>query len=262
MYLLKLKNNSNSTRHQVNIKKALVSKKSRIIKSLNIGSKTSSGRSLTGRITIGHKGAGVKKIFRDMRFNPSKNFSLLITVFYDSRRSAFVSLFYNFLTFKFFNCLHTLKTFPGSFLFSYKTYPELALGSLNILRNIPGGSCINNLFINNIHPQYIKSAGTFGIIVQKDLSICTIKLPSGLLKKINLDVICFIGKMSNSHHEGIVWGKAGRSRLKNKRPKVRGVAMNPVDHPHGGQTSGGIPSVTPWGIPTKGKPTKKKHVKI
>ena len=261
MYLYKIKNNSNSTRHQVNLKKSLLCKKSRLVKNLSIGSKTYSGRSFKGNITIGHKGSGVKKLYRDLRFNFNTFFSVLISVFYDSRRNAFISLFYNFLTCKFFNSLHTEKTFPGSILFSYKMYPELRLGSLNKLKKIPTGSSIHSIYENDFHSKYIKSAGTFGIIIQKDLNFCKIKMPSGAIKKFSVNSLCILGKLSNSLHNGIVLGKAGKSRLKNKRPHVRGVAMNPVDHPHGGQTSGGRPSVTPWGIPTKGKPTRKKNVK-
>ena len=262
MYIFKLKNNSNSTRHQVNLKKSLLCKNSKIIKSLSLGSKTFSGRSFKGNITIGHKGSGVKKLYRDLRFTFNKSFSLLITVFYDARRSSFVSLFYNFLTLKFFNTLHTLNTFPGSILFTYKIYPELRLGSFNRLKNIPTGSSIHSLYTNDSYCRYIKSAGTFGLIIQKDLNYCKIKLPSGVVKKFNVNSLCILGKLSNNLLNRVVIGKAGRSRLKNGRPKVRGVAMNPVDHPHGGQTSGGIPSVTPWGLPTRGKPTRKKNVKI
>ena len=187
---------------------------------------------------------------------------MLITVFYDSRRSSFVSLFYNFLTLKFFNSLHTLNTFPGSILFSYKVYPELRLGSFYQLKNIPAGSSVHSLYMCNLYCHYIKSAGTFGLIIQKDLNFCKIKLPSGAVKTFSTNILCVLGKISNTLKNSIVIGKAGRSRLNNRRPHVRGVAMNPVDHPHGGQTSGGIPSVTPWGLPTKGKPTRKKNVKI
>lgn len=262
MYIFKLKNNSNSTRHQVNIKKSLLCKNTKIIKILSRGSKISSGRGSNGNITIGHKGSGIKKLYRDLKLNFNKSFSLLVTIFYDSKRSSFVSLFYNFLTLKFFNSIHTLKTFPGSILFSYKIFPELRLGSLYQLKNIPTGSSIHSLSKNNVRFNYIKAAGTFGLIIQKDLNFCQIKMPSGQVKKFNINTLCILGKISNNLNNRIVLGKAGRSRLKNNRPHVRGVAMNPVDHPHGGQTSGGIPSVTPWGIPTKGKPTKKKNVKI
>lgn len=261
MYILKLKNNSNSTKHQINLKKSLLCKNSKILKSLSLGSKVNSGRGLNGRITIGHKGAGVKRLYRDMRLNFKKSFALLIAVFYDARRTAFISLFYNFLSLRFFNSLHTLNTYPGTVSFSYKVYPDLRLGSFNALKNVPTGSSIHSLYVNESHCRYIKAAGTFGIIMQKDSNVCKVKLPSGAIKLFDVKTLCFLGKISNKVNRFTVLGTAGRSRLKNNRPHVRGVAMNPVDHPHGGQTSGGIPSVTPWGIPTKGKPTKKKNVK-
>ena len=262
MLIQKSKSISNSNRHKVDIKKSLLSKKSKLIKILSAGKKNYSSRSIYGNITIGHKGSGNKKLYRNVHF-PLKNcFSLLLTVFYDSRRSSFVSLFYDFLSFKFYNSLHTNCTFPGTFVFSYKTYPELHIGSLSRIKDIPAGSTVHNLFVNT-ESKYIKSAGSFGIIIQKDSNFCRIKMPSGSVKKFSLNSLCVLGAVSNNLHNKIVLGKAGKSRLMGRRPHVRGVAMNPVDHPHGGQTSGGVPSVTPWSIPTKGKPTrKKKNVKI
>jgi large subunit ribosomal protein L2 len=96
-------------------------------------------------------------------------------------------------------------------------------------------------------------------IIQKMTNKCKIRLPSGKIIDIYSKSTATIGKVSNFLHNQIILGKAGLNRLKNKRPKVRGIAMNPVDHPHGGRTNGGMPSVTPWGIPTKGKPTVKKN---
>ena len=98
----------------------------------------------------------------------------------------------------------------------------------------------------------------FGLVTQKTLTFCKIKMPSGSIKKFPINIYCSLGVLNNAFLNNIVIGKAGRSRLSGKRPIVRGVAMNPVDHPHGGQTSGGTPSKTPWGLPTKGKPTRKK----
>jgi len=258
--LFKKKKVTNGTRHQVNLKKFLLCKKAKIAKVLTFGKKNSQGRGDSlGRITIGHKGGGHKNLFRKIVFQTNNNFSILIAHMYDPRRSSFLSLCFNFLTKKFYNILSTNYTYPGSIIFSFESYPELRLGSHASVLNIPTGSLVHSLNINK-KIKYIKSAGTFGVLIQKGLSHCKIKLPSGLVRKFPLSCLCFIGSISNSSHSSIVWGKAGRSRLNNKRPHVRGVAMNPVDHPHGGQTSGGIPSVTPWGIPTKGKPTRKKYV--
>ena len=254
------KKTSAGVRHQINFKKSLLAKQTNIYKKLIKSKKSFFGRS-NGRITIGHKGGGHKRKFRNISVPYFNNFSLILGHFYDSRRSSFFSLCYNFLDSKFFNILSVNNTYPGSFTFFYQTFPELKLGVLINIKNLPTGSILNYLS-DSKKVKYIKSAGTFGTLIQKSLYECKIKLPSGLIKTFSTSEFCFIGSISNSLHNTLVIGKAGRARLKGKRPHVRGVAMNPVDHPHGGQTSGGMTPVTPWGIPTRGKPTRKKHVKI
>ena len=103
--------------------------------------------------------------------------------------------------------------------------------------------------------------GLFCQIVQKQVNSCKIRLPSGLIISVDNKSLATVGSISNSQHNLIKIGKAGRNRLRGIRPTVRGIAMNPVDHPHGGRTNGGRPSVTPWGKPTKGKPTAKNKKK-
>jgi len=260
--LLNRKKTSNGVRHQLNFKKFLLCKKINLRKSLLTGKKNFSGRGFSlGRITVRHKGGGTSSLHRDMTFVSQHNFSLLIGICYNPKRSAFLSLCYNFLTSKFYNCLNTRNTYPGSIVFSYKTFPELKLGSLIKIKNVPTGSLLHSVMLSQT-PKYIRSAGVFGVLVQKGLTDCKLRLPSGLLKKFSVNSLCFLGSVSNPYHSKTVLGKAGRSRLKGKRPSVRGVAMNPVDHPHGGQTSGGTHPMTPWGVPTRGKLTrnKKKYV--
>jgi large subunit ribosomal protein L2 len=259
--MLKKAGVTNGLRHQLNQEKNLLSKKNNLQKILSKGSKSSNAGRSFGRITVRHKGGGVKKLFKKLVFPNKNNFSLLISIFYDARRGSFVSFCYNFITARFFNCLSTLNTFPGSFIFLHKTFPELKLGMFLSLKETPSGSIIHSVY-NLDKNTYIKSAGVFGILVQKNLCSGYIKLPSGFIKKFPISSVCVLGAVSNPSKNLEVLGKAGRSRLRGIRPSVRGVAMNPVDHPHGGQTSGGICSVTPWGIPTKGKPTRKKNVKI
>ena len=104
----------------------------------------------------------------------------------------------------------------------------------------------------------IRSAGSFGQLIQKETFCNKIKLPSGKIISIPSSSTAVLGTVSNSNHSLCIKGKAGYNRLNGKRPSVRGIAMNPVDHPHGGRTNGGIPSVTPWGLPTKGQKTRKK----
>ncbi len=259
--MLKKAGVTNGLRHQLNQEKNLLSKSSRPQKILLKGSKSSQAGRSCGRITVRHKGAGVKKLFRDLTFPFSNNFSILLSIFYDARRGAFLSFCYNFLTLKFFNCLSTVNTFPGSFIFLHNTFPELKLGMLLQLSEIPSGSLIHSIY-NNKKNTYVKSAGVFGIFVQKTSLVGAVKLPSGIIKDFPISSFCVLGLVANPSRNLEVLGKAGRSRLRGIRPSVRGVAMNPVDHPHGGQTSGGVCSMTPWGIPTKGKPTKKKYGKI
>jgi large subunit ribosomal protein L2 len=259
MLLLKKKSINNSQRHQVNFKKFLLSKNNKIVKSLILGKKTSqAGRSM-GRITSYHRGGShVKKLFRFLSFTSTRNLSVVVSVMYDPRRSSLVAFCYNLLTSTFFNTLSTLNTFPGSILFSFLTFPELKLGALLPMAKIPAGSLVHSISINSNNTKYIKSSGVFGLVTQKTLTFCKIKMPSGQIKLFPINIHCVLGVLNNAYLNNVVIGKAGRSRLSGKRPIVRGVAMNPVDHPHGGQTSGGTPSKTPWGLPTKGKPTKKK----
>ena len=128
-----------------------------------------------------------------------------------------------------------------------------------MINNIPTGSLVHSLTSSqNTHKTcFARAAGTFCQIIQKGVSTNKVRLPSGLICTVPKDAYATLGVVSNAQHNSIYLGKAGRNRLKGIRPCVRGIAMNPVDHPHGGRTNGGRPSVTPWGIPTKGKPTVK-----
>lgn len=254
----KMKKTSSGVRHQLNIKKYLLSKNSSLSKSLSVGKKVHSGRSsLFGNITVYHKGGGKKKLFRNLNTIKDIKLGLLLCVNYDPTRNSFTSLYYDFFYKKFHSCLFTKSTYPGSLLSSYQCVPELHLGSCLQVKNVPTGSIIHSLHSFSTS-KYIKSAGTYGVLIEKNLENCKVRLPSGLVKQFSVEIFCVLGSIYNNFSNSVVIGKAGRSRHKGKRPTVRGVAMNPVDHPHGGRTKGGRPSVTPWGLPTKGKPTRKK----
>ena len=129
------------------------------------------------------------------------------------------------------------------------------------LSDIPVGTEIHNVELKpNSGGKFARSAGSSAQISGTDENYCVIKLASGEIRKVISSARATIGAVSNSDHQNIVIGKAGRNRWKGKRPSVRGVAMNPVDHPHGGgegKTSGGRHPVTPWGVPTKGYRTRK-----
>jgi large subunit ribosomal protein L2 len=146
--------------------------------------------------------------------------------------------------------------YSGSLLISNINFFNFNLGLQTSLSQIPPGTIIYNLILNqNVTKQekYIKSAGTFGQIVQKDYVFSKIRLPSGKIKKISVKSIATVGVVSNQNNSLTIFGSAGNKRNVGRRPIVRGIVMNPVDHPHGGRTNGGKPSVTPWGFPTKNK---------
>jgi large subunit ribosomal protein L2 len=130
------------------------------------------------------------------------------------------------------------------------------------LREIPLGTHIHNIELYPGHGgQLVRGAGGYAQVMAKEGKYAQVKLPSGEVRMILLDCKATIGQVGNLDHENISVGKAGRSRWLGRRPKVRGVAMNPVDHPHGGgegKSSGGRHPVTPWGVPTKGYKTRKK----
>jgi len=251
---------TNGIRQKISIQKNLLARCTRLNKSLLHGIKKNYGRStFTGHVTSAHTGGGCKKLLRAINFQNTKTVSILIAVSYDPLRNAFIALNYNLRTKAFFNTLATISVYPGSLISCDENNLDLRLGYRTVLKNIPTGSIFHSLSLNrNKKIQYIRSAGTFGQLIQKNLKTCKIKLPSGKIIETPVESFGTLGIISNAEHNLITLGKAGTNRLCGRRPIVRGIAMNAVDHPHGGQTNGGRPSVTPWGIPTKGKPTVKK----
>jgi len=264
MRLKKLNPTSNGSRHAVLLKKNLLSKNNRVVKSLLKGFKNFSGRSsLTGRITVRHKGGGCKKLYRLIDKKNDKSISIVVSIFCDPNRNSFVSLNFDLINRRFFYMSNTNLVYPGYLIVLDKNLSDLRLGYRTSLNNIPTGSLVSNLSVSDLtSPNYIRSAGTFGQIIEKSLTFCKIKLPSNKIIKVSTSSLATLGSVSNTKHNLVVKGKAGRSRFLGIRPAVRGIAMNPVDHPHGGRTNGGRPPVTPWGKPTRGKPTVKKRNEI
>jgi large subunit ribosomal protein L2 len=261
MKLNKVKPNTNGVRHQLNLTKSLLSKNNRIFKSSLKGLKSNAGRStINGRITTRHRGAGCKSAFRQLDKTNKVMHGIVLTTLFDPKRSSFISLNYNFITSNFFLNPVTESVYTGSIISCDKSNTDLKLGYRTILKNIPTGSLVHSLSISDDKKsQYIKSAGTFGQLIQKDFKLCKVKLPSGIIITLSINSYATLGTVSNKLHNLVVLGKAGRNRLKGIRPSVRGIAMNPVDHPHGGRSNGGKPPVTPWGKPTRGKPTVNKN---
>ncbi len=269
MKLIKLKPTTNGSRHQIKIDKSLLLKNNRLFKDTLVNLNSSNGRSsTTGHITSWHKGGGKKKLYRALNLqNDSKN-AVVIGISYDPNRSAFISTNFDLEKHNFFNAIATNQNFPGSLLQSNSSLKELKLGFRTELNNIPMGTIVNNISKGaKGSSQYARAAGTSAQLIQLDKKYAKLKLPSNKIIKVSVNSYANIGVVSNEKHNLVCLGKAGRNRNLNRRPIVRGIAMNPVDHPHGGRTNGGRPSVTPWGLPTKSKfylkkRKRKKHEQI
>jgi large subunit ribosomal protein L2 len=263
MLIKKKKPTSPGIRHQANIEKNLISKKSQLVKKLNSKFTRKNGKcKQTGHTTVWHKGGGCKKKFR-LYTNETNNVLMVIAFIYNPNKNCYASLCFNFKTLTFMLKTTTLNTCIGSLLDNRENTNTILIGQKLAINKIPAGSLVHSITnINGTKEIYIKSAGTFGQIVQKGILNTKIKLPSGKVLFTSNTALATLGCVGNKNYNLQSLGKAGKSFFMGKRPIVRGVAMNPVDHPHGGRTNGGRPSVTPWGKPTKGSPTKKKYVKI
>lgn len=233
------------------------------IKTLTTGMHECAGRNNNGRITVYHRGGGHKKKYRFVDFKRSyDNISAeVLRIEYDPNRSTFIALvLYENGVLSYILAPNDLKV--GDKIFS-GTDVDISLGNTLPLRSIPIGSIIHNIeYIPGKGGQLVRSAGTSAQLISKDENgFCLIRLPSGEDRLFPDTSKATIGILSNIDRKNIVIAKAGRSRWLGRQPTVRGVAMNPVDHPHGGgqgKTSGGRPSVTPWSWPTKGQPTRSK----
>lgn len=261
MKTIKLNPINSSTRQTVLLKKALLLKNSKIFKKLKYNINKKFGRSATyGNITSWHKQRGTKKLYRDTTKNPRTYKSIVLGTSYNPNKNSFTSVLFDLEKKAFINETHIKNTYPGTLLEKSDKCSDLKLGYKLEIQHIPTGTLIcdiNKSFINKT--KYIKAAGTLGQIIQKDTKKAVIKLPSNKKIEIPVNWTATIGSISNEIYTNTVVGKAGRNRNNGRRPIVRGIAMNPVDHPHGGRTNGGRPSVTPWGLPTKGKFKLKKR---
>jgi len=258
-----------SLRHliQINFKFNLTGVKP--LKFLIKGKHKTGGRNSFGRLTAFQKGGGHKKNYRllsDKIYNHQKwlPFSIVNSIEYDPFRSSFISCCFLKETGTFQYFLSPQNIEKGTLLIANYGLRRPNNGSPCLLFYANIGDLLYNVNLNNgpRKNSVAVSAGTFCKIIKKEVNLfySIIKQPSGNLRSISLASSGFLGKTSNPYHKFQILGKAGRHRWLGKRPVVRGVAMNPVDHPHGGgegKTSGGRPSCTPWGFPTKGKPTKK-----
>jgi len=223
--------------------------------------KKTGGRNNLGRITSRHIGGGHKRKFRvvDFRRNKINIPAKVAAIEYDPSRSARIALLhYSDGEKKYILAPLGLKV--GDTVISGEK-EDIKTGNTIPLKNIPLGSLIHNLELKiGKGGQMIRSAGTYGQLMAKEGSYAQVRLPSGEVRKILMECKATIGQIGNIDHENLSIGKAGRTRWLGRRPKVRGVVMNPVDHPMGGgegKSSGGRHPCTPWGVPTKGYKTRK-----
>ncbi|MBL0225000.1 MAG: 50S ribosomal protein L2 [Geobacteraceae bacterium] len=229
-------------------------------KSLLVSQTKSGGRNSLGRLTSRHIGGGHKQKYRIIDFRREKTSipAKVASIEYDPNRSARIALLHYVDGEKRY-ILAPLDLKVGDTVISGPE-ADIKPGNALPLRAIPLGTIIHNIELKiGKGAQLARSAGTFAQLMSKEGKYSQIKLPSGEVRLILQDCYATIGQVGNIDHENVNIGKAGRSRWLGKRPKVRGVAMNPVDHPHGGgegRTSGGRHPVTPWGIPTKGYKTR------
>jgi large subunit ribosomal protein L2 len=258
MLLIKKQKNTPGTRHAVQLAKFLLFKNNKMLKTLVENHKRHNGKSsATGHTTVWHRGGGCKNIYRKINFNNTATFSLVLGIMYDSNRNNFISLNFNLLTKNFFFSNSILNTYAGSLLVCQQKINDFYLGYRSQIKKLPVGSLISNLSKGSGSSSLVRSAGTFAQLIQKKNNFCKVRLPSNQVVLLPINSYATIGINSNIQVNQVVIGKAGRNRLKNIRPTVRGIAMNPVDHPHGGRSNGGGHPKTPWGICTRGKKTKK-----
>ncbi len=221
----------------------------------------SGGRNNNGRITVRHIGGGHKQQYRVVDFKRNKDGipSVVERIEYDPNRSAHIALL-RYLDGERRYVIAPKGVKAGDEVRSGEDAP-IKVGSTLPMRNMPVGSVIHCVELKpGKGAQIARSAGTYAQLVAREGTYVTLRLRSGEMRKVLSECRATLGEVSNSEHSLRRLGKAGASRWRGVRPTVRGVVMNPVDHPHGGgegRTSGGRHPVTPWGVPTKGYKTRK-----
>ncbi len=229
-------------------------------KSLTEGLPKKAGRNNNGRVTSRRRGGGHKRLYRIIDFKRDKMGipAKVATIEYDPNRSARIALL-NYADGEKRYILAPVGLTVGDTVVSGEG-ADIKPGNTLALSKIPVGTLIHNV---ELHPgrggQFCRAAGTYAQLVAKEGAYALLRMPSGEVRKVLAHGLATIGQVGNIQHENISLGKAGRNRWLGRRPKVRGVAMNPVDHPLGGgegRSSGGRHPVTPWGKPTRGYKTR------
>jgi large subunit ribosomal protein L2 len=234
--------------------------KERPLKSLTESKLRISGRNNKGRLTVRHRGGGHKRLYRIIDFKRDKReiIANVVSLEYDPNRSANIALLaYADGEKRYILAPDGLNV--GATVVAGDV-ADILVGNALPLKNIPLGTMVHNIEMRKGKGgQLARSAGTAAQLLAKEAGYAQVKMPSGETRMVHLDCYATIGQVGNLNYENVSIGKAGRSRWMGKRPTVRGVAMNPIDHPHGGgegKTSGGRNPVSPWGVPTKGYKTR------
>jgi large subunit ribosomal protein L2 len=230
-------------------------------KSLTVGKIGTGARNNNGRITVRFRGGGHKRALRTVDFKRSVRdiVGTVERIEYDPNRTAYIALLkYDNGTLSY--ILAPQRVSPGDKLIAGEDV-DVKPGNAMPIENMPVGTIVHNIELKiGKGGQIARSAGTYAQIVGRDQGYCILRLHSGEQRLVHGRCFATVGAVSNPDHMNTSVGKAGRNIWKGKKPGNRGVAMNPVDHPHGGgegRTSGGRHPVTPWGFPTKGKKTRK-----
>jgi large subunit ribosomal protein L2 len=229
-------------------------------KSLVAGKRATGGRNSTGRVTSRFRGGGHKRAYREIDFKRDKTgvAARVVAIEYDPNRSARIALLHYvdgekryILAPAGLEIGRTVKSGPDA---------DILVGNALPLKNIPAGTVVHNIELKpGKGGQMARSAGAQAQLVSREGDYALLKLPSGEIRKVQVECAATVGQVGNVEHENVSLGKAGRKRWMGKMPHNRGVTMNPVDHPHGGgegKTSGGRHPVTPWGQPTRGFKTR------
>lgn len=230
-------------------------------KSLLLPLKRKAGRNNQGRITVRHRGGGAKRMLRIIDFKRDKigMTAEVLAIEYDPNRSANIALV-QYMDGEKRYVIAPVGLMPGQSICSGPD-AEVKVGNALPLGRIPVGIMIHNIELQiKKGAQIVRSAGTFAQVVGRDDVYSLVRLPSGEVRKIHSVCMAAVGQVSNVDHQNVKLGKAGRSRWKGRRPEVRGSAMSPRDHPHGGgegRSPRGMPPKTPWGKPALGYRTRK-----
>ena len=256
MGLKKYKPTTSTTRHLVGIDRKELYKGSPL-KKLTEGLSSSGGRNSHGHITSRRRGGGHKRVYRIIDFKRQKLDvpAIVERLEYDPNRTAFIALI-KYADGEQSYILAPQRLSIGDTVISSKMV-DIKPGNVMPLKNMPVGTIIHNI---ELQPgrggQIARSAGCYAQLIGKEGAYAQVRLNSSEVRLIRLDCVATIGAVSNQDNQNTSLAKAGRARWLGRRPSVRGIAMNPVDHPHGGRTNGGRNPVSPWGWCTKGKKTR------